>query len=360
MTHQEVYKQLELVDQQTWQQTKELLSEQYAQNRTVYINNIDISNPKPIDYFITAVIEDDCYGRQQRQSVGWGILTEKTSVFRQTHRNDYQSFLNNLPIQFIQYLPINIVNRLRKVARDEQVKSSTKKLQLNEFSYQMFKAQLNTASKKLSGNEAIAQIQKLPSPFNDLEKEYYDKFLALFWDHLPKKSIQFCDVVIGKSKNTVYTPVKVIKNEDLTNIFKEHLFSSAEVYIYLYDYQRIAKQYSIPVLREFWTDRYSDHHNWVSGVPKSTPLNQSQLEMTVSQILVLDFIITNLQKDSHCPYFTKLKTHLVSEISKPEYKDTLYKLTAQMQASYTSALKATNGLIQLHNQISTDSKSKIS
>ena len=56
MTHQEVYKQLELVDQQTWQQTKKLLSEQYANNRTTYIKNIDISNPKPIDYFITAVV----------------------------------------------------------------------------------------------------------------------------------------------------------------------------------------------------------------------------------------------------------------------------------------------------------------
>ena len=125
----------------------------------------------------------------------------------------------------------------------------------------------------------------------------------------------------------------------------------------IYKYQRIAREYNIPVLQEFWTDRHSEHHNWASGVPKSTPLNQIQLEMTVSQILVLDFIITNLQKDSQCPYFTKLKSHLVSEVFKPEYKDALTKLTPQMQTSYTSALKATNGLIQLHNQISTDRKS---
>ena len=285
------------------------------------------------------------------------MLTDKTSVFRQAHRSDYQSFLNNLPIQFMQYLPTNIVNRLRKVTREEKVKSNTKQLQLNEFSYQMFKAQLNSLKKKLSGNEAIAQIQKLPNPLNGSELGYYDKFLALFWDHLQKKSIQFCNVIIGKSKNTIHSPVKVIKNEHLANIFKEPLFSSAEVYIYLCDYQRIAKQYNIPVLREFWTDRYSEHHNWVSGVPKATPLNQSQLEMTVSQILVLDFIIANLQKDSQCPYFTKLKAHLISEVSKSEYTESLIKLTTQMQASYTSALKATNGLIQLHNQISTDSES---
>ena len=186
MTHQEVYKQLELVDQQTWLQTKELLSEYYANNRTTYIKNIDISNPKPIDYFITAVIEDDYCGRQQtRQTVGWGVLTEKTSVFRQGHRNDHISFLNNLPAQFMRYLPTNIVSRLRKVAREEELKASTKSVQLNEFSYQMFKAQLQ-AKKKLLGTEAIAQIKKLPAPTNQLEKEFYDKFLTLFWDNLPK------------------------------------------------------------------------------------------------------------------------------------------------------------------------------
>ena len=352
MTHLEIYKQLELVDQQTWLQTKELLSEQSAQNRTAYIKNIDISNPKPIDYFITASIEDDYCGNQQRQLVDWGVL--KTSVFRQTHRNDYSSFLQNLPVQFIPYLPTNIANRLRKVIREEEVKSNTKSLQLNEFSYQMFKAQLNAAKKKLSGNEAIAQINELPNPLNDSEREYYDKFLTLFWSHLPKKSIQFCYIIIEKRRATIYSPIKVLTNK-VTDTLTKSLFSSAEVYMRIYDYQKIAQKYNIPVLKEFWTDRYSEHHNWVSGVPKATKLNQVQLEMTISQILVLDFIISNLQKDSQCPYFTKLKAHLVSEISKPEYKDTLTKLTTQMQTSYTSTLKATNGLIQLHNQISTDS-----
>ena len=266
------------------------------------------------------------------------------------------AFLQNLPVQFIQYLPINITNRLRKVIKEEEIKSNTKQLQLNEFSYQMFKAQLNAAKKKLSGNEAIAQINELPNPLNDSEREYYDKFLALFWSYLPKKSIQFCNVVIKKRRATIYSPIKVLTNK-VTDTLTKSLFSSAEVYMRIYDYQKIAQKYNIPVLKEFWEERYSEHHNWISGVPKSTPLNQLQLEMTVSQILVLDYIITNLQKDSQCPYFTKLKAHLISEVAKPEYKDTLTKLTTQMQTSYTSTLKATNGLIQLHNQISTDSKS---
>ena len=338
MTHQKVYKQLELVDQQTWLQTKELLSEESAQNRINYIKRIAIFNPKPIDYFITAVIEDDYCGRQQtRQTVGWGVLTEKTSVFRQGHRNDHIAFIKNLPAQFIQYLPTNIVSRLRKIAREEELKDSTKSVQLNEFSYQMFKAQLQ-AKKKLSGTEAIAQIKKLPTPTNKSEKEFYDKFLTLFWDNLPKKSIDFCEHVIGKSKNTIYSPIKIIKSDSyLLDTLKETEFSQAEIHIYLYDYQQIARQYNIQVLREFWTDTYSIHHNWVSGIPKATKLNQHQLEMTISQILVLDYIIKNVQTNPDCPYFTKLKNHLVEEITKPEYDIKPYLKQLHKSAQSTSA-----------------------
>lgn len=356
MTHQEIYQQLNNVDQKTWTTVKELLSEYRCTARELYLKQIDLANPKPIDYFVTAVIEDDSYGRQNRQSVGYGLLG-KFSIFRinTRHKNNADSFLHNLPVQFLQYLPTNITTRIRKAAREKEIESNTKQLQLNEFSYQLFKAQLQASKKKLSGTEAIAQIKKLPTPTSQSEKEFYDKFLALFWDNLPKKSVDFCEYIIGKSKHTIYSPVKIIKSDSyLSDALKETEFSQAEVHLYLYDYQRIAREYNIPVLKEFWTDRYSEHHDWVSGVPKSTPLNQVQLEMTVSQILVLDFIITNLQKDSQCPYFTKLKNHLVSEVIKPEYSEYLIKLTTQMQTSYTSALKATNGLFQLHNQISSN------
>lgn len=343
MTHQEIYQQLSNVDQQTWTKVKELLSEYSSQNRQNYLQQIDLANPKPIDYFVTAVIEDDYNGRQNRQSIGYGTL-DKFSIFRinSGHRNNTDSFLYNLPTQFLQYLPTNIATRIRKVTRENEIESNTKQLQLNEFSYQMFKAQLQTAKKKLSGNEAIAQIQKLPNPTDNQQKEFYDKFLALFWEHLPKKSINFCTCVASRSKDTQYAPIRYIGNEYLQDVLNSTNFNQNEVMIGLYLYQRIAKEYNIPVLRELYTDLHSSHHDWVTGVPKATPLTQLQLEMTVSQIIILNHITTNLQGNSTCPYFKKMLAHLLEEVHKPVYKDQLATLHKSMQASYNTAANSIN------------------
>ena len=343
MTHQEIYQQLNNVDQQTWTSVKELLSEYECTARELYIKKINLTNPKPIDYFVTAVIEDDCNGKRRRQFVDWDILN-KFSIFRVQGRskNYYYTFLEYLPIQFLQYLPTNIATRIRKVARENEINSSTKQLQLNEFSYQLFKAQLQTSKKKLSGNEAIAQIKKLPNPTDHQQREFYDKFLALFWEHLPKKSIDFCNCVAARSKDTQYSPIRYINDEYLKHVLNSTDFNQNEVMIGIYFYQTIARDYNIPVIKEFWTDIYSDRHDWVTGVPKSAPLNQAQLEMTVSQIIILNHIITNLQGDSKCPYFKKMLAHLLEEVHKPVYKDQLATLHKSMQASYSTATNTIN------------------
>ena len=349
MTHQEMYQQLKLIDPLTLEGIKQLLSEESAVNRETYLKAIDQQNVTPMDYLVCAVCEDDCdNGRINRRSINYSIANSH-SVFRVSSlfRNDYYTFIANLPLELISYLPDNIATRLKNKARKLEVENRTKQLQLNEFSYQMFKAQLEMAKRKLGGNEAVAQIQKLPNPTSQQEKEYYDKFIALFWDNLPKKSIQLCDTIIDKNKNTNFSPIKQIYLSKL----EETTFSTSEVYISLFDYQIIARQHSISVLEVLYTDKYSEHHNWVSGVPKATPLTQVQLEMTVSQVLVLDYLIHFIQPEG-CSCFTKMKSHLMEELAKPIYKDKLQALLPQMQTSYTTALntiKDMNGLISVHN-----------
>lgn len=341
MTLQEIYQQLKLTDPLTHKDIKQLLSEIPSTNREAYLKAIDKQNPTPIDYLVCAVCEHDYYAdRAYRDST--------SSVFRTVSRNlSLYAFIQNLPLELISYLPDDIATKVKNKARKLEVENSTKQLQLNEFSYQMFKAQLEMAKRKPSGNEAVAQIQKLPNPTSQQEKEYYDKFIALFWDNLPKKSIQLCDTIIDKNKNTNFSPIKQIYLSKL----EETTFSTSEVYISLSDYQIIARQHSISVLEVLYTNRYSEHHNWVSGVPKATPLTQVQLEMTVSQVLVLDYLIHFIQPEG-CPCFTKMKSHLMEELAKPIYKDKLQALLPQMQTSYTTALntiKDMNALISVHN-----------
>lgn len=342
MTFPEICNQLKLVTKPEWLAMKELLSEDINVNRISYIKAINLNNPKAIDFLFTAVVEDDYNGRTSRDYIPYDYM-KKYSLFRITYRSaDRYSFLHNLPAEFIPYLPNNIANRLRKLKRDKEVESNTKQLQLNEFSYQMFKSQLQSSKKKLSGNEAVAQINKLPNPTDKQQREYYDKFLTLFWEHLPKKSIDFCNCVAYRSKYTQYSPIRPINGEYLQDVLNSTDFNQNEVMIGFYFYQKIAKEYNIPVIKELYTDVYSAHHDWVTGVSKSTPLNQAQLEMTVSQIIILNHIITNLQGNSTCPYFKKMLAYLLEEVHKPVYKEQLAELHKSIQTSYNTAVNSIN------------------
>lgn len=337
MTHQEIYQQLKLFTPAEWEDIKAIISSDSHQPRSNYLALINKTNPTAKDFFINAIAEDDYSNSYvQRQSVSWNTM-DNHSLFRTTNiGRDFRNLIANLPQELHKYLPSNIATRLKKEARKREITSSTKAIQLNEFSYQVFKAQLQNTKKKLTGNEAIAQIRALPRPTTQEEKEYFDKFLALFWDNLPKKSIDFCQSVMSNSKYTKYTPLHRLNNVNLTDLFNSTDFYQSEVSISFYVYQSIAIEHSIPVLKELYIDQHSEHHCWVTNVPKHTKLNTRQLEMTISQVLILEYIVTNLQKDSKCPYFIKMLAHLKEELAKPAYKDELQTLLTKMEQSYNS------------------------
>lgn len=320
MTNNEIYEELKQVTPAKWQEVKTLLSELQASRRIDYLKNTDKKAPTALDYLIHAVIEDDCDSRRTtRISVNWSIMTS-FSLFRNTSTvKSARSLIEYLPIEFLKYLPDNIQNRVKKVKREQELIANTKALQLNEFSYLAFKAFLDTAKKKPSCVEAIAQIRKLPKPTTTDERIIYDKFLSVYWNNVPTKSINFCETIIDFSKQTEFSPIKTIGGYNLSieDTLKEQ--QTNEVYISIATYQNLARTYNIPVLRELYTDRYSEHHDWVTGVSKKNRLTSRQLDMTISQVIILDYVIKNIQKDSTCPYFTKMKNFLLEEINKPEY-----------------------------------------
>lgn len=339
MTHPEIYQQLKLLTPAEWEDIKTIILSDSQQSRSNYLTLINRTNPTAKDFFINAIVEDDYNSKSvQRQTVDWSTLTNH-SLYRTTYtRTDFKNLIANLPKELCKYLPNNIATRLKKETRKKELANNTKTIQLNEFSYQVFKAQLQNTKKKLTGNEAIAQINALPRPYSKEEKEYYDKFLALFWDSLPKKSIDFCNTIMSRSCNTKYTPITRIGHTYISAILEQLEFDQNEVNISFFMYQKAALDYNIPVLRELYTDRYSDHHDWITGVSKHTRLNSIQLEMTISQVLILEYIVTNLQKDSKCPYFIKMLNHLKEELAKPIYKDEINTLLTKMEQSYTSTV----------------------
>lgn len=348
MNFPEIYEKLKQTPKNELLKAKNILEEYDRTNRETWVKSTNKNNPKPIDYLVHACIEDDYNNsRANRRSLYYKEL-DTFSLFRTATlpKRDHQNFLQNLPVELHPYIPNNISSRLKKMLREEQVKESTKALQLNEFSYLAFKASLDTSKKKPSGVEAIAQIENLPRPTNDKEKEIYDKFLALYWNAIPKKSISFCDKVFTNTKNTEYSPIFKISHfvsydeprETVFNeLFKFQVTEDKTVVIDFYFYQKVARDYHIPVLRELYTDRYSEHHNYYSGIPKVTKLTNRQLEMIISQILVLDYIIKNIQpKELNFPHFKKMRDFLVQEIKNPKYD--IKKLLEDIETGHVAAV----------------------
>ena len=350
MIFPEIYEKLKQTPKNELLKAKTILEEYSSTNRSNWLKNIDKNNPKPLDYLVNACIEDDDNnGRANRQSLGYHELNT-FSLFRTAalSKRAYIQFFENLPVEFHPYLPSNIATRLKKILRDTQIKEATRALQLNEFSYLAFKASLETAKKKPSGVEAIAQIDSLPRPNSKSkeEQEIYDKFLALYWNVIPKKSIPFCEKVFARTENTEHSPIFRIshftpwdspRDKIFNNLFQLSVIENKSVVIDFNFYQIVARDYHIPVLQELYTDRLSEHHTYYSGISKASKLTDKQLEMVVSQILILDYIIKNIQpKESKFPYFLKMRDFLVQEIKNPEYD--IKKLLEDIETGHVAAV----------------------
>lgn len=346
MTLEQIYDGLRQTPQDQLLQMKNLLEEETKDNRLKYAHSFKTKTPTAIDYLIQAVIRHNSNSIKYKNPFNWSEMQLLTLSIP-------SNLLDNLPVNILHYLPKNIVTSIKTKINKQLLLDKAKDLQLNQFSYIAYEAAIKSG-KKLSSTEAIAQISKLPSPKTVEESKLYDKFLALLWENVSKRSIQFCDTILLKNKRSEHAPIESLSidyRDPSTAVSISRYFNlnsyKPHAHIPIHFYQRVAVAYNIPILKEGHTDVHSRHHNWITGVDKSKPLNKEQLEMTLSQIMILDYIIKYIQRDNICPYFTQMKDHLIKEIGIPIYKDKINKL--QLDKAYTSTQETINGLVQIHN-----------
>ena len=270
---------------------------------------------------------------------------------------------NSLPIEIWPYLPKPIKTRLQKEKQDQDRKANTKDIKLDLMSFMMYKSYL-ASQKKMSSALALEQLGKLFRLFNSKsdpkQLEIAAKYISLIWESTPVKSIQLCSYLMSNSYNTMYLPhqhlpfqiVNYIWNEEpLESILKQTEFAPTGVVTFRL-YRQIATKYNIPVHQELHTERESDHHIWIPGVDKPSPLKPNQLNMVLSQITVLDYIIANLLGNSTCPYFHQLRNQLVTEILKPDYKDDVQAYFDITVMSYQSAIETHSSILTKLNSAS--------
>ena len=264
---------------------------------------------------------------------------------------------NSLPIEIWPYLPKALKTRLQKKKQDQDRQASTKDIKLDLMSFMMFKSHLDSQKKKMSSAFALDQLGKLFNLFSHKsddpkQLEIAAKYVSLIWEHTPVKSISLCSYLISNSYKTSLLPYQHLPfqmvsydwNKDpLEATLKQAEFAPAGV-IPFRIYREVATKYNIPVHQELYTERESEHHIWIPGVDKPSTLKPHQLNMVLSQITVLDYIIVNLLGNSTCPYFHQLKDQLIAEILKPDYRD-------DVQAYFNTTLKSYQSAIETHSSI---------
>lgn len=305
----------------------------------------------PITVFAHAVICDEVISNNSRYYIDYSLKSNNLMFYNKISIPNltYGNILSSLPKELWKYLPDKQKSKLQRELQKEARKAKVQTLNLDEFSFLAYKAAL-TKLKPFSSALALTQMKRMALPKNsitNLELDIKNKYLSIIWDHTPKKSQELCSYIIGITPRgyNEYTLLQYIdRYTNIEDMLLQPRFKDRS-HITIDTYQYLARQYNIPVLQELYTDRYSDHYNWITGVEKSTPLNYQQLEMTISQITILDYIITNIQGDSQCPYFIATKEQLVKEISKPTYKENVTKLLSDLVKASTIATTSYTNLL---------------
>lgn len=270
----------------------------------------------------------------------------------------YNSIISDsLPIEIWPYLPKTLKNRFQKKKQDQDRKDSTKDIKLDLMSFMMFKSHLASQKKKMSSAFALDQLRKVLDLFSyksdPKQLEIAAKYISLIWEHTPVKSINLCSYLIGYNYRISYLPYQhlpfqIISYDSrdkclLESTLKQAEFAPAGV-IPFSVYRAVASTYNIPVHKELYTERESEHHIWIPGVGKPSLLKPHQLNMVLSQITVLDYIIVNLLGNSTCQYFHQAKDQLTAEILKPDYRDAV-------QAYFNTTFKSYQSAIETHSSI---------
>ena len=355
MTAEEIHSQLKLVSKEDLLKFKTDLESDSTQFIKTYN---DPSNA--LHVLGHAIIEALINSRSNFQIPNWG--TRGSYLFYENRTPGIPRcdsiISHSLPIEIWPYLPKPIKTRLQKEKQDQDRKANTKDIKLDLMSFMMFKSHLASQKKKMSSAFALDQLDKLFNLFSHKsdpkQLEIAAKYISLIWEYTPVKSVNLCSYLINKNYKTSclphqHLPFQIVNydwNQDPLKItLKQAEFAPAGV-IPFRVYRAVATEYNIPVHQELYTERESEHHIWIPGVDKPSLLKPHQLNMVLSQITVLDYIIVNLLGNSTCPYFHQAKDQLMAEILKPDYRD-------DVQAYFNTTFKSYQSAIETHSSILT-------
>ena len=237
------------------------------------------------------------------------IHTESTSL----------DLLSQVPKEHLDLLPPYVLTKVKK--HKSVYVLDTKKLVFDEFALATFTMWLES-KKKLTSTECLSMLRQI----NRVHMEQADietiklQYVNLLWQYTPTKSIElskyYCEHFSYQEFYTRLPVAAITSHSDLSNIDGTDIQA---ISFSISWYQWMADIHRIPVSQAIMTDQWSTVYTWITGVPKSTPLNAQGIAIAIDQIIIL--AVAELKLPNLAQSISKLKQQLIDELLSKRYAE---------------------------------------
>ena len=230
-------------------------------------------------------------------------------------------FLSKLPKEHYDLLPPYVLTKVKQ--HNSTYTLDVKQLQFDEFALATFTMWLES-KKKLTSTECLAMLKQCNRlstlPEHAEQTEVKLKYINLLWQYTPSKSIKLTKYYTDMFHQSDFydkLPILCINyRHDLTAF---DYTNARDISFGISWYQSFATTHHIPVSQSVMTTQWSTVYQWISGIPKSTPLNAEGIAIAIDQIIILT--VAELKLPNLAQSISKLKQQLIDELLSKRYAE---------------------------------------
>ncbi len=230
-------------------------------------------------------------------------------------------FLSKLPKEHYDLLPPYVLTKVKQ--HNSTYALDVKQLAFDDFALATFTMWLES-KKKLTSTECIAMLKQCnylsTKPEHAEQTEVKLKYINLLWQYTPSKSIEltkyYTDQFFRPEFHSKLPVVVINSRHDLTAFDDTNV---RDISFGISWYQYFATTHFIPVSQSVMTTQWSTVYQWISGTPKSTPLNAEGIAIAIDQIIILT--VAELKLPNLAQSISKLKQQLIDELLSKRYAE---------------------------------------
>ena len=233
--------------------------------------------------------------------------------------------LSKLPKEHYDLFPPYVLTKVKQ--HNSTYTLDVKQLQFDEFALATFTMWLES-KKKLTSTECLAMLKQCnylsTLPEHTEQTAVKLKYINLLWQYTPSKSIELTKYYINTfGYSPFYDKLPIISISNSTRYESLNDANINDISISIDWYQSFATTHFIPISQSVMTTQWSTVYQWISGIPKSTPLNAEGIAIAIDQIIILT--VAELKLPNLAQSISKLKQQLIDELLSKRYAESSIK-----------------------------------